>query len=195
VRATNPSLNSMIVAMPQYRRRVSCLYSTLLWTSLSLLVATSPAAAGEKWKAPNPGELALAAPAIDKDADAEVLEWDVRVAEVLEAGSPVTVYDHYIRMKIFTERGRDTYGRVDITHGSDVRVSAVEARTIAADGSIQEVQGGDIVRRTLVKGEDGKLASVSFALPSVQKGSIVEYGWTERHADSLAANPAPAPAT
>jgi hypothetical protein len=172
--------------MPQYRRRPCCLGAAAL-AALTFVLAASPVSA-EKWKTPNPAELALAAPAIDKDADAEVLEWDVRVAEAFENGEPVVVYDHYIRMKIFTDRGRDTYGRVDITHGSDVRISAVEARTIAASGLIQEVKGSDIFRRTLVKGEDGKIGSVSFALPSVQKGSIVEYGWTERHADSLATN-------
>ncbi len=172
--------------MPFYRRRLSGFGACAL-ASLAFFAIVSPVRA-EKWKAPNPAELALLAPAIDKDADAEVLEWDVRVAEQIENGEPVVVYDHYIRMKIFTERGRDTYGRVDITHGSDVRVSAVEARTIAATGAIQEVKGSDIFRRTLVKGESGKVASVSFALPSVQKGSIIEYGWTERHSDSLAAN-------
>ena len=48
---------------------------------------SSPAAA-ERWKAPDPAELALAAPAIDEDADAEILEWDVRVAEEFENETP-----------------------------------------------------------------------------------------------------------
>lgn len=176
----------MFEPMPADRTRPLCLWRSRLWILIACLVA-SPAAA-EKWKAPNPAELALAAPAIDKDADAEVLEWDVRVAEALEAGDPVVIYDHYIRMKIFTDRGRDTYGRVDIPHGSDVRVFDVEARTIGANGVIQEVKGSDIFRRNLVKGENGRLGSVSFALPSVQKGSIIEYGWKERHSDALATN-------
>lgn len=158
------------------------LVGCLAWGLLS-----SPAAA-ERWKAPNPVELALAAPAIDKDADAEILEWDVRVAEQYDGDSPSTVFDHYIRLKIFTDRGRDTYGRVDLTYGDDVDIFDVEARTIAADGSLRRVGKADIFRRTLVKGDDLQVKAVSFALPGVQKGSIVEYGWKERHSDSLAVN-------
>ena len=147
----------------------------------------SPAAA-ERWKAPNPAELALAVPAIDKDADAEILEWDVRVAEKYENDTPATVFDHYIRLKIFTDRGRDTYGRVDLTYEDGVHLSGVEARTIAADGSIREVRKEDVFRRTLVEGDDRQVKAVSFALPGVQKGSIVEYSWKEEHSDSLATN-------
>jgi hypothetical protein len=84
--------------MPQYRRRPCCLGAAAL-AALTFVLAASPVSA-EKWKTPNPAELALAAPAIDKDADAEVLEWDVRVAEAFENGEPVVVCDHYIRMKI-----------------------------------------------------------------------------------------------
>lgn len=148
---------------------------------------SSPAAA-QRWKTPNPAELALAAPAIDKDADAEILEWDVRVAEEFENDTPATIFVHYIRLKIFTDRGRDTYGRVDLTYADSVHISGVEARTIAADGSIREVGKADIFRRTLVKGDDQQVKAVSFALPGVQKGSIVEYGWREQHSDALAAN-------
>jgi hypothetical protein len=158
----------------------------MAWSCAVLLVPAG--AAAEKWKAPNPSELALAAPAIEKDADAEVLEWDVRVAEELQGEMPVTVFDHYVRMKIFTDRGRDTYGRVDITHADSVWVSEVEARTIGVDGSIRELQRAEIFRRTLVKGEGAQLKAVTFALPGVQRGSIIEYGWKERHSDSLAAN-------
>ena len=167
------------------RTRASCMCTLVGCLAWGL---QSSAAAAERWKAPNPAELALAAPAIDKDADAEILEWDVRVAEELDGDSPSTVFDHYIRLKIFTDRGRDTYGRVDLTYADSVRIFGVEARTIAADGSIREVRKADIFRRTLVKGDDLQVEAVSFALPGVQKGSIVEYGWKEQHADSLAAN-------
>jgi hypothetical protein len=155
--------------------------------SFALALLSSPAGA-ERWKAPNPAELALAAPTIDKDADAEILEWDVRVSEQYDGESPSILFDHYIRLKIFTDRGRDTYGRVDVTYGDDIAVYDVEARTIAADGSIRDVGKADIFRRSLVKGDDLQVKAVSFALPGVQKGSIVEYGWKERHSDSLAAN-------
>jgi hypothetical protein len=167
------------------RPRASCLCTLVACLAWGL---QAPPAGAERWKAPNPVELALAAPAIDKDADAEILEWDVRVTEKIEDESPSMIFDHYIRLKIFTDRGRDTYGRVDLSYADRVDVFDVVARTIAGDGSIREVGKADIFRRTLVKGDDLQVKAVSFALPGVQKGSIVEYGWKERHPDALASN-------
>ena len=106
------------------RTRASC--ASTLVACLAWGLPSAPAAA-ERWKAPNPAELALTAPAIDKDADAEILEWDVRVVEEFDGESPATVFDHYIRLKIFTDRGRDTYGRVDMTHADSVRIFGVVA--------------------------------------------------------------------
>src|SRR5690349_24225817 len=101
------------------RSRASYLCTFLV--CFAWILERSPAAA-ERWKAPNPAELALAAPAIDKDADAEILEWDVRVSEQMDGDAPSMIFDHYIRLKIFTDRGRDTYGRVDVSYadGADV---------------------------------------------------------------------------
>ena len=64
-----------------------------------------PARAAD-WKPLDPAHLALKQPKIDPAADAEALLWEVRVAdEVDQRGEPATIYEHYLRVKIFTDRG------------------------------------------------------------------------------------------
>ena len=67
-----------------------------------LLAASSHAFAGEDWKPIDPAHLAMKAPAVEKDADAEVIFWEVRVHD----SDYDLVFNHYIRVKVFTERGK-----------------------------------------------------------------------------------------
>src|SRR6266850_703790 len=58
---------------------------------------------GEEWRPIDPSDLALKAPVVEPDADAEAIFWDIRVDD---AGNNDLELSHYIRIKIFTERGR-----------------------------------------------------------------------------------------
>ena len=58
------------------RLAVFILFAFLSAFSFSLATA---APASDEWKALNPAELALEAPAVEKDADAEGLFWEVRI--------------------------------------------------------------------------------------------------------------------
>src|SRR3712207_8347323 len=50
--------------------------------------------------------LAMKEPLVEKDADAEVIFWEVRVTYQNSGGEPGTMLQHYVRVKIFNERGR-----------------------------------------------------------------------------------------
>jgi transglutaminase-like putative cysteine protease len=169
--------------------------AVLIFLSATSLVLT-PVRSGAQpprpmtWKPVTPADLAVTAPVVDPKADAEALLWEVRVFDELQSSSddPQTVFEHYLRVKIFTERGKDDHSTVDLPYTSDVEINNVAARTIAPDGTITELKRSDIYQRTVVKTNDIKVKAVSFAVPAIAVGSIVEYHWREVHRDSVAMN-------
>ncbi|HKV98258.1 MAG TPA: DUF3857 domain-containing protein [Vicinamibacterales bacterium] len=138
------------------------------------------------WKPVDKAELALAAPSIEPGADAEALVWDVRVADQIGLDRVYTEYDQYLRIKIFTDRGRETQSKVDVVEPPLVTVSAIEGRTTHADGTTIDLKPADIHERTLVKFGGLQLQAKSFVLPAVERGSVIEYRWKERRVASLA---------
>ena len=153
---------------------------SLLAVLCLVLLASAPALAGsDDWRPIDPADLALKAPIVEKDADAEAIFWEIRVADELEAGSSRKVLNHYIRIKIFTDRGRESQSRIDITYFSGSSIKDVAARTIKPDGSIVEIKKEDVLERTIVKAGGLKLKAKSFAMPGVEPGAIIEYRWRE----------------
>ena len=161
---------------------------SLTAAACALLVALPGPLRAADWKPIDPADLALKAPKVQRDADAEAIFWDVRVRDEL-AGinlEPTTIFEHYLRIKIFTERGRERHATIDLPFINGIRISNVEARTVRANGSIVDLQRSDIYRRTLVKAEGFKLQTVSFAVPGIERGAIIEYRWRETRRESLA---------
>jgi hypothetical protein len=131
--------------------------------------------------------LKLATSVVEPNADAEVLLWDVRVSDELDANDELgTFLDHYLRIKIFTDRGRDTESRVDIPYKSGERIKNIEGRSIAPDGKITELRSSEIFDRTIVAIGGVKLKAKSFVLPAVVAGSVIEYRWREIHDEAIA---------
>src|SRR6185503_3798860 len=88
--------------------------ASMLLVLICLIFAPSRALAGEDWKPVDPAHLAMKTPLVEKDADAEAIFWEVRVQDEDEGGDLRTVLSHYIRIKIFTERGRENHSKVDL---------------------------------------------------------------------------------
>lgn len=142
--------------------------------ALSLLAAGALQAAD--WKPITPEELALKKSATDPNADAEALFRDVRVRnEKMMFGYPTNVITEYVRLKIFTGRGKEKYSTVQIPYYGKSGVSGVEGRTIHPDGSIVPL-GKDAIFEKVVERRNGvRTKVVSFAFPAVEPGSIIEY--------------------
>jgi hypothetical protein len=157
----------------------------------SAIFSLSVFAGDNDWKPINPSELALKEPKVEKDADAEVLLWEVYVADEADGGGPRTVLRHYLRIKIFNERGREQFSKIDVPFGRisgfgvNIKIKDIAARTIKADGSIVELKEQDIFERDVVKGDGVKLKAKSFAVPGIEPGAIIEYRWKEVRGDSL----------
>jgi hypothetical protein len=146
----------------------------------------------EKWREVTPAELEMKTPKVQADADAEAIFWEVRIADeyVPRAGFK-TVLSHYIRIKIFTERGRESNSKIDIPFGKipdlgfDVAIKDIAARTIKPDGSIIELKPEEIFDRDTVKASGVKLKAKSFAMPGIETGAIIEYRWKEVRSDAI----------
>jgi hypothetical protein len=158
-----------------------------LLPSLLLLVAVGPAPAAlagdSDWKPVDPAHLAMKTPAVERDADAEAIFWEVRADD---GDAQDFVLTNYIRIKVFTERGRETQSAVELPFVGGMKVKDVAARTIKPSGEIVELKKEDIFEKTIVKAGGLKLKAKTFALPAVEPGAIVEYRWREVYADDSA---------
>lgn len=146
-------------------------------------------AGGDEWRPINPGDLESMTPVVDKDADAEVVFWEARVVdeiqENIETAYPRTVINHYLRIKIFTERGKESQSKIDIPYDSNTEIKDLAARTVKQDGGIVELQKKDFFERTIVKQGGRKVKAKSFAMPNVEPGALIEYRYREVRNNTL----------
>lgn len=157
----------------------------LLFSLLLIFTASIKAGDGD-WKPIDPQQLQVRTPTVDPDADAEALFWEVRVDDATQD----LVLSHYVRTKIFTERGRESQSKVELPfgkiYGRNIRLKDIEARTITPDGTIIPVKKDDIFERTEIKTNGLKWKVKSFAMPGVVPGAIIEYRWREVRENSSA---------
>jgi transglutaminase-like putative cysteine protease len=153
--------------------------ASALAVALGLFTSFAALAVGDEWRAVDPAELALKTSSVEKDADAEALFWEVR----LDDSSEDLILNHYIRIKIFTERGKETQSKVQIPFGKffgeETKIKDIAARTIKADGTIIELQKEDVFESTQIKASGAKIKVKAFAVPGIEAGAIIEYRWRE----------------
>ncbi|MBK8813817.1 MAG: DUF3857 and transglutaminase domain-containing protein [Acidobacteria bacterium] len=143
------------------------------------------------WEPVPQSEIQMSGPQVDPAADAEVLFWQVYLVDNFSRWKWQTVINHHLRIKIFTERGRELNAKVDIPYGdylgnsARVAIRDISARTIKPDGSVIEVNPADIFDRDIVKTNGFKRKAKSFAVPGIAVGAIVEYKWKETREDTF----------
>jgi transglutaminase-like putative cysteine protease len=131
------------------------------------------------WKPITDQDLKLTAADIgDPEADAAIL---LREGELNDNNPEGTSLKVYIRIKVFTERGR-RYLDVQLPYKLELgRITEVEARTIRPDGTPIEVPGRDILDKLLVKSAKGVWRAKVFSMPAVEAGSIIEYRYRQTY--------------
>lgn len=137
------------------------------------------AALSADWKPIDPAQLALKTPKIDPHADAEAILWEVRMRDEFQGDDPQTVLIHYLRIKIYTGKGRDEHSKVDLIYTGSSSIMEISGRTIKPDGAIVELKKDAIFDRSLIKTSGLKVKTKSFAMPAVEPGAIIEYQWRE----------------
>ncbi len=149
--------------------------TTLSIFTLFAVCALTAFAQDKGWRQVSPVELQMKTSQVEPNADAEVIFWEVRVDDASED----LVMKHYVRVKVFNERGRDKYSKVDIPFVKGSKVKNIMARVIKADGSIVELAKADVFEREIAKTDKIKVKAKSFAVPGIEPGVIVEYQYQE----------------
>ena len=160
------------------------LFSTLSLLCVCAAVTSTILAQDKDWRPISPAELSGKTPVVEPDADAEAIFWEVRVDD--SAASELALR-HYVRVKVFTEKGREQFSRHDVVFTKGTKVKDVEARVTKPDGSTVFLNKEDVKEREIVKASGVKVKAKSFALPGLEVGSIVEYRYREVY-DNAAAN-------
>ncbi|HEX6189374.1 MAG TPA: DUF3857 and transglutaminase domain-containing protein [Pyrinomonadaceae bacterium] len=142
----------------------------------SLCVTPALGIPGDEWRLVDSAELTLKTGVVEKDADAEVLFWEVRIDD---SSVEELVLKNYVRIKVFTDRGKESQSKVDLPYAGSAKIKDIAARVIKADGTIVGLKKEDIFDRTIVKASGLKVKAKSFALPGIEAGAIIEYRWQE----------------
>jgi hypothetical protein len=162
-------------AMKQIKHK---LFVCIISSVLILALATVANSNGEDtWRPVDPNELAQKESKVEKGADAEAIFWD----ESFDIGGffePTTTKIH-IRVKIFSERGRDRFSKIEAEYDSYSKIENLAARVIKPDGSIVEIKKNEIFEKTIVKASGTKIKAKIFIVPNLEVGSILEYRYTK----------------
>jgi len=130
----------------------------------------------QQWRRVSQAELDMKTPKVEPDADAEALFWEVRIDD---KKSGRMSYNHYVRVKIFNDRGREKFSKFDIPFTKGKKVEDVAARVIKPNSEIVELQPSDIFEREIVKVGKNTVRAKSFAVPGIEVGAILEYQYKE----------------
>ncbi len=166
--------------------------NTFLILLLALALAVS---AQQKTRAPaefvawpplTDADLSAKEPIVEKDAGAEILLWRVHVSdEVLGDNRELQrVFYHYIRLKIFSEKGKEEAATIDLPYREPGGIRSVAGRTVKADGSILELDKKTVYKRDAIRAGGLSQKVVSFAMPGVEPGAILEYRWEQTEDDN-----------
>lgn len=139
---------------------------------IALLLCALPAFAWtpdpETMHPATPDELAMKNVAFEPGAPAAILEWEHYQDDTNGFAK------EYVRIKVFTAEGVQ-YGNVEVPFLDGFsHIRGLEARTIHADGTIIPFNG-QTYEKVLMQTSRGKVSAVTFSLPDVQPGSIIEY--------------------
>jgi Domain of Unknown Function with PDB structure (DUF3857)/Transglutaminase-like superfamily len=149
--------------MPQCRTRAATVFAALF-----LLAAASPASGQSEWPPIPDEEMALKDCPQQPGAPAVFL-W----REVLSDDNYTRIFRHY-RLKVLTPAGKDRANiEIPFVKGR-FKVDDLKARVVQPDGRSEEFKG-QLFEKTAVRAGGLKVKVMTFALPDVDVGSIIEY--------------------
>jgi len=115
-----------------------------------------------------PEELGMKSVPFEPGAPAAILEWEHYQDDTDGYAK------EYVRIKVFTAEGLK-YGNVEaLFQDGFSHIRGLEARTIHADGTVVPFNG-KTYEKVLTKSASGGISALTFSLPDVQPGSIIEY--------------------
>jgi hypothetical protein len=158
-----------------------------VFAAVVMAVGTMPACAADLWVKPTPEELSMTSLPGYPGAPAVMLLHEEITKDDLH------VVQHYERIKILTEKGKER-ANVELRfasssddgyyYGDDKTVTDIMGRTIHPDGTVIPFTGKPYTKM-LEKGDNFKYQARMFTLPDVEVGSIIEYRYATRIADNI----------
>lgn len=146
---------------------------------------TPPPAEFIEWLPITDSDKQAKSPVVEKDAGAEVLLSRVHVSdEYLNGGGLQRVLYHYVRVKVFSSSAKEKIGTIDLPYREPGGIVDVAGRTIKPDGTILELDRKTVYKRDLIRSSGLKEKVVSFAMPGVEEGAILEYRWRQSEDDN-----------
>jgi hypothetical protein len=141
-----------------------------------LTLSVNSLAGGDEWRPVTQAELDMKTPKVEPGADAEAIFWEVRLDD-----SKINEISrlNYVRVKIFTERGREKFRKYEVEYNKGNSVKDIEARVTRPDGSTSFLKKEDIFEKDVVKADGYKRKAKSFAMPGLEIGSILEFRYRE----------------
>jgi hypothetical protein len=135
--------------------------------------------AGSGWRPVTPQDRNITAADIgDPEADAAIL---FREGDLDDDDAEGTSLKVYVRIKVFTDRGR-RYGDVQLPYRAELgRINDVHARTVHPDSKEFPVEGREIYDKLLVTTGHSIWRAKTFSMPSVEAGSIIEYRYRQTY--------------
>lgn len=148
---------------------------SLLFACIALLAIAIalPAQDKDDWLPISPEELALKDDPLNPGAHA------IMLYRVMHTDDVKRFQTHYYRIKIFTEEGKK-YADIEIPYFEKrVKVEDIQARIVRPNGTAVDFQG-QVFEKVVVKAKKLKFKAMTFTLPQVQRGSIIEYSYKVR---------------
>ncbi|HYZ86219.1 MAG TPA: DUF3857 and transglutaminase domain-containing protein [Bryobacteraceae bacterium] len=139
-----------------------------------------------EWDKVSDADLKAVSPAVDKDAGLEAIFWRVHVVDERQGDSIQRALFHYVRLKVFNEKGKEAASTIDIPYAEKTTILYISARTIKPDGTIVEMKKDGIRDREVFRAGRFRRKVKTLAIPGVEPGVVVEYRWKEaRSYDNL----------
>jgi hypothetical protein len=142
--------------------------------------AQAPLPIDTAWLPISNAEREMKAPLVEKDAGVEAIFWKVHVMDDVLGGQELQrILYHYVRLKVFDEKGKAKATTIEIPFTENESIMYVTGRTVKADGTELELKKDSIYDRDRVRVGGLRSKVKSFAMPGVEPGAIVEYRWRE----------------
>src|SRR5688500_2891882 len=108
------------------------LYFVLSLACACVVLSSTVFGQDKDWRPISPEELSAKTAVVEPNADAEAMFWEVRIDDSSADGITLS---HYVRVKVFTERGREKYSKFDIPFIKGMKIRDLAARVTRGDGS------------------------------------------------------------
>lgn len=122
----------------------------------------------------DPADPSLARPALDPNADAEIVSWDIRVVDAVVAQGFERRIEFSRSTMVYTSKGAEAEGTASFTIPDNMLVENQVFTVTTPGGRKQVIHPEQSYERVLIRQDEQRVRKRQFALPGVVPGTLVE---------------------